>query len=206
MENHFDSIIKSDEPKHDKLAQILKLIIDQCHINPNSYFILGSYALREHREINDLDVNMNSSEFDKLEKCVKFGKVEPYNNQIRWFFDLTSKYKEFADPNAVDFSIEIFKKTSSEGFPNNNFSLQVLKDNGGLSEDKYGNPFFSLKTLLRWKQTMNREKDQTDIQMIETILRQQQGGYHKKYLKYKSKYFRLKHGQMPKKSIFADSS
>lgn len=192
IEKSFESIIKSNKTKHEKLAEILKKIIDACNIEPDSYFILGSYALREYREINDLDLNMDEKEFDKLVKCAPYGKKEIYNNQIRWFFDLTDKYK-LIDPTSNDFSIEIFKKKPLDGFPNENYSLQRLKENNGLDKDKYGHQFFNLKTLLSWKKTMNRPKDQQDIIMIEKIIKDKQiGGYYLKYLIYKKKYLNLK--------------
>ena len=188
----FDKIITSNNNKYTKLAEILKKIIDDCKIDQSKYFILGSYALRKQREINDLDINMDENEFDKLIKCVKYGKRELYNNQIRWFFDLTDKYKEI-DPTANDFSIEIFRKAPLDGFPNGNYSLQRLKENNALTTDNYGHQYFKLKTLLEWKKTMNRPKDQDDIKLIEKLLGKiQDGGYFHKYIKYKSKYLNLK--------------
>lgn len=199
MNEKFEKIIKSNVSKHDKLAQILRLIIDECHIKPDSYFILGSYAIREKREINDLDINMNDKEFEKLAKCTDgidaYGKVEPYNNQIRWFFDLTDTHNKLTDSNAQDFSIEIFKKKPLEGFPNETFSLQRLQETNGLSKDVYGHPYFSLDTLLLWKKTMGRDKDKADIKIIEDMLSMKGGDhYTHKYIKYKNKYMNLKNG------------
>lgn len=177
--------------KHEKLAKILKKIIISCDINQKKYYILGSYALREHREIQDLDINMDSQEFEKLKSCAHYGQIQPYNNQIRWFFDLTHEYQKF-DPNTQDFSIEIFQKKPSEGFPNSEFSLDYLTKNHGLDTDKYNHQFFSLETLLRWKKTMNRPKDQSDILILEKLLNKQGGGtqggkYDHKYIKYINK-------------------
>lgn len=190
MEKFID-IIKIDDTKYDKLAKILKDIIDECEINQNKYFILGSYAIREHRDINDLDINMDVNEFLKLSK-VKYGSLQFYNGQIRWFFDLTQEYRKYADENANDFSIEIFQKDPNDGFPNSNFSLKYLSENDGLTKDEYGHQYFNFKTLLKWKQTMNREKDQNDIKLLEKILGKQDGGYKIKYMKYKNKYLSLK--------------
>lgn len=54
------------------LSSILKYIfIDICKIDQRKYYLLGSYALREHRNINDLDINLDHIEFMKLEKAVK---------------------------------------------------------------------------------------------------------------------------------------
>ncbi len=162
-------IIKSiDLNKHEKLASILQSIMNYCDIDNSLYFILGSYALREHRIISDLDINMDYDEFEKLQK-LQFGKVELYNNQTRWFYDLTEKYKKI-DPNVNDFSIEIIQKRPNEGLPNEKFSLKYLKDNNGLDIDKYGHQIFSLKTLLAWKIEMNRDKDKADIELINKVI------------------------------------
>ncbi len=189
IEDKIDDIINSNLSKHDKLASILRLIIDEADIKPNSYFILGSYALRNNRTISDLDINMDSDEFEKL-KELPFGTVEPYNNQTRWFYDLTKQYQKI-DPNATDFSIEVFKKRPNEGFPDSDYSLGHLKKTGGLDVDKYDHQYFSMETLLAWKKKMNRPKDQDDIKLIESIM---VGGglYYQKYKKYKLKYMRLK--------------
>ena len=191
LEHKISTIIHESDSKHDKLAQILKLIIDVCDIDQSKYFILGSYALREHRTISDLDLNMDFDEFEKLSKS-GLGEVQPYNEQIRWFYDMTKEYQE-VDPNANDFSIEIFKKHPYEGFPNEKFSLGYLQKHNGLDTDKYGHPFFNLKTLLDWKTTMGRDKDKPDIEMINGILSKSIGGYYKKYAKYKRKYLNSKY-------------
>ena len=71
--------------KHEKLSRILKYIfVDICIINQKKYYILGSYALRNNRKINDLDINVDKDEFMKLENATKkgFGRLEFLNNQI----------------------------------------------------------------------------------------------------------------------------
>jgi hypothetical protein len=55
------------------LQVIYYLFIKIAKIDPKKYFILGSYALREHRKINDLDINIERKEFMKLELVVKKG-------------------------------------------------------------------------------------------------------------------------------------
>ena len=193
LEKQFDDIIKNNNlSKDEKLASILKIIVDTTHIKPKSYMILGSYALRNYRTISDLDVNMDSDEFEKL-KTLPFGRIELYNNQIRWFYDMTDKYK-MVDPSAEDFSIEIFKKKPTEGFPNSDFSLEYLNNTNGLNTDKYGHQFFSMNTLLAWKKAMNRPKDLDDIKLIESKMNIT-GGYYWKYRKYKSKYIALKNNR-----------
>ena len=113
--NRIETIIKSKATKEDKLAKILKYIfVNICKIDQNKYFILGSYALRKHRKINDLDINLDAQEFLKLEKAVLngYGKIEFYDSQIRWVFDMTKLYNRLTKSKEKDFSIEAFKKES----------------------------------------------------------------------------------------------
>lgn len=58
--------------------------------------IIASYGLREYRHINDIDMNMDSNEFLKLEEATKLGlgSLEFYNGQVRWKIDLTNKYNK----------------------------------------------------------------------------------------------------------------
>lgn len=172
------AIIKNDKyKKREKLARILDLIVSFCEIAKKSYFILGSYALvvatPKERQISDLDLNMRSAEWHKLKKLVdnNIGKFEVYNNQNRWFYDLTAEYKKYVDAAATDFSIEVFNKRINSGYPNSQFSLKYLTEHRGLTHDSLGHQHFSLKTLLKWKKTMNREKDQKDIELLEKILK-----------------------------------
>lgn len=176
-------LINKDLKKHEKLSAILKYIfVDICHIDQNKYYLLGSYAIREHRKINDLDINLDFEEFCKVLVAIGkgFGVVEYYNEQVRWFYDMTEKYNELNQIDEKDFSIEAFQKHPNEGFPNTNFSLAYLRQNEGLNKDSNGHQFFSLKTLLEWKKTMNRPKDQDDIKIIENILSGKQGGARSK--------------------------
>jgi hypothetical protein len=69
-----------------------------------------------------------------------------------------------------DFSIEAFMKDPKIGYPNNKFSLSYLKKIKGFQIDKNNHQFFSLPSLLRWKQTMGRAKDQSDIKLIKQLL------------------------------------
>lgn len=164
-------IITSNESKHAKLARILHLIVNMCNIDPSNYFILGSYAIRQYRLINDLDVNMDYNEFIKLEKIQsELVKLEFYNGQIRWFLDLTTMYNVFNSTNENDFSIEIFQKDPSVGFPNDRYSLKKLSMNDNLIIDEYGHQFFNFETLLMWKKEMNREKDKPDIEILEKLI------------------------------------
>tara|TARA_B100001248_G_C27386772_1_gene460082 strand:- start:828 stop:1352 length:525 start_codon:yes stop_codon:yes gene_type:complete len=169
-----EKIIKLKSIKKDeKLSRILKYIfVDVCKMNQKKYYILGSYALRNSRKINDLDINVDKDEFMKLEEATKkgFGKLEFLNNQIRWFFDLTKVYNKLTKSREKDFSIEAFMKDSKVGYPNNKFSLSKLIKNDGLDKDKNKHQYLNLKFLLKWKKTMGREKDKADIELIKKLL------------------------------------
>jgi len=159
--------------KYEKLSAILKyLFVDIANISQDKYYILGSFAIRKERTISDLDINMDYNEFFKLKTLIDkaFGGLEIYNNQIRWFFDLTKIYNDLTNGNEPDFSIEAFQKNPNDGFPNEKFSLNYLTENNGLDKDTNGHQFFKLETLLEWKQTMNRPKDQSDIELINKML------------------------------------
>ena len=166
--------MKSKAKKHVKLAKILKYIfVDICKIDQTKYYILGSYAIREKRNINDLDINLEFIEFLKLEAAVNkgFGNIEFHDGQIRWNYDLTKEYNKCTNSKEKDFSIEAFQKLPNKGFPNNTFSLASLKKKKGLDTDAYKHQFMSLNTLLRWKRKMNRPKDKPDIEIIKDLLK-----------------------------------
>jgi hypothetical protein len=182
VEKEINKIIKeSGKPKYQKLSDILKYIIDYCGIDAKKYMIIGSFSIRKKREISDLDMNMDSKEWEKLKKLSKMGIgiIEEYNNQMRYFLDMTAEYQK-VDSAAKDFSIEIFQKEMNVGFPNNDFSIKYLLDHDGLDKDDNGHMFFSIKTLLKWKKTMNREKDQPDIVMLKEMVKETTGAGERK--------------------------
>jgi len=172
IETKIVDIIHDNGTKYEKLSDILSLLVKTAKIDKKKYMIIGSYAIRKYREISDLDMNMETHEWNKLTKLADkgLGKVEHYNNQMRYFLDMTNEYKK-VDPEAKDFSIEIFQKEMGEGYPNNDFSMEALIKSKGLSKDSNKHPFFSTKTLLAWKKTMNREKDKKDIELLETLVK-----------------------------------
>jgi hypothetical protein len=174
MDKNIEKIIlDSKMKKHEKLSNILKYIfVDIAAIDQTKYFILGSYAIRDSRQISDLDINLDNLEFLKLERVIanNMGKIEFYNGQIRWFFDLTNEYNKLTKSNENDFSVEAFQKMPHEGFPNKSFSLKELYESNGLDTDPNGHQHFSLETLLKWKEAMNRPKDQDDIVLLKSLL------------------------------------
>lgn len=184
MENIEIIISDKSKNKYEKLSSILKYVfVDIASVSQKKYYILGSFAIRKYRTISDLDINMDSREFFKLEALTKIGlgKLEFYNNQIRWFFDLTDKYNELTESNEADFSIEAFQKDKDVGYPNSDFSLGALVDANKLDVDENGHQFFNLQTLLEWKTTMNRPKDSADIELINDIIAGKIGGNKKKH-------------------------
>jgi hypothetical protein len=171
MDNTIKYIITSKLRKHEKLSTILKyLFIDLAQIDQTKYFIFGSYRLREHREIGDLDIMIDEKEFMKLEK-LNIGKLDFYNGDIRWKYDMTADYNILTKSTETDFSIEAFQKNKAEGFPNKNFSLDNLIKINGLDRDENNHLMFSLNSLLYWKKTMARDKDKKDIIIIEGLLK-----------------------------------
>ena len=159
--------------KHEKLSSILKYVfVEICQIDQTKYYLLGSFAIREHRAINDLDINLDKDEFMKLEKATgkNLGNIEFYNGQIRWILDLTELYNSITGENVKDFSIEAFMKDPRSGYPNNDFSLAKLKSKNALDMDKNGHLFLSLSALLKWKIAMSRPKDKKDIKLITRLI------------------------------------
>lgn len=191
MDKTVESIISTyNMTKHAKLSAILKYIfVDLCKIDQTKYYILGSYALREKRKINDLDVNLDYHEFCKLLEAVgkNLGNIQFYNDQVRWFFDMTSLYNKLNNAEEQDFSIEAFQKMPDQGFPDSEFSLGFLRHNNGLETDQNNHQFFNTTTLLKWKKRMNRPKDQEDIKLIEGMVGGQSRNSKSKKLKSKSK-------------------
>lgn len=175
MDNKIKKIILlKRSKKYEKLSKILKYIfVDICKINQTKYFILGSFSIRKYRTINDLDINLDKDEFMKLSLAINkgFGKLEFYNNQIRWYFDLTKEYNKLTKSKEKDFSIEAFMKDPKIGYPTNLFSLSKLTKNKGFKKDDNNHQYFSLQYLLKWKTTMNRSKDQEDIKLIKNLLK-----------------------------------
>ena len=174
IDNIIKTIIENTKlEKYQKLSKILKyLFVDLAKISQQKYYILGSFGIREHRPISDLDINIESKEFYKLEILIQkgFGKLQIYNNQIRWFLDMTSEYNDIMSVKDEDFSIEAFQKLSTDGFPNSDYSLCELKINNKLDQDENGHQFFNIQTLLDWKNTMGRPKDLADVKLIEAIV------------------------------------
>ena len=77
---------------------------------------------------DDLCRTENSSHLSHRTLILQNLQQKIYNNQIRWFFDMTKLYNDLTKNNEPDFSIEAFQKNPNEGFPNEQFSLNYLKE------------------------------------------------------------------------------
>jgi hypothetical protein len=154
-------ILKENIPKSAKLAKILNHVMTKYEIPKEAYIILGSYALRNYREISDLDVDMDESYFSLLEVC-KLGSVSLRGEEYVWAFNHT--YEN------INYIIEVYATNPDKNFPNDNFSINSLHSSKALQNDEYDQYYYKLDTLLIWKETVNRDKDQKDIDLIKNIL------------------------------------
>ncbi len=173
MDNEIIRIIKSSKKKYEKLSDILKyLFVDIAGINQSKYYILGSYSIRRHREINDLDIHLENIEFFKLQALLdkNIGRLDIYKEQIRWYYDLTEEYNKLTGCSEKEFSIEAYQKYPNEGIPNCNFSLENLRLRNGLVEDENTHQYLKLEILLEWKESMKRSKDEADIKLLKELL------------------------------------
>ena len=69
-----------------KRYDILKyLFVDIAGIDQSKYYILGSYSIRRHREINDLDIHLENIEFFRLKALLdkNIVRLDIYKDQIR---------------------------------------------------------------------------------------------------------------------------
>ena len=69
MDSIIIEIIQSDLKKYEKLSNILKYVfVDIAEIDQSKYYLLGSYAIRKYRPINDLDINLDygANNFEEL--------------------------------------------------------------------------------------------------------------------------------------------
>jgi len=161
-------------PTYIILSKILKHIVDICKIKPNSYYIIGSYTIRKERElegrpISDLDVIMAPDEFEKLRGLARLaGKIDMFTGNSG---KTTERYSISIEKNGKEYPIEIFNLPESEGIPTNDLSMKELKEEG-FSKDENGHLMFSPSTLLRWKRSMNRPKNQKDISILEKGLKE----------------------------------
>lgn len=160
-----DQVICDNLPKCDKLSKILRIIMDTINIPRESYCILGSYALRKYREINDIDVDLDTQHFTKL-KNLSIGNISTVKDENVWTFH--KKYE------GVDYKIEIYEVNSEIGYPDDSFSLNNLFSTADYLEmDDFGHYCYKLATLKNWKTIVCREKDKDDILLINNILNKQ---------------------------------
>jgi hypothetical protein len=173
-------IVEPHLTKRMRLSKIRKILFDFIWLYDHSYMGIGSTGLvfqlekmgSSERQVNDLDGNIVGWSFLKtvLLMGIGLGRVERYRGQWRWYLDMTPMYNRLRDEIVDDFSIEFFWKSEGEGYPNSTFSITELLRNDGLVRDEFGMWVFSLETTLRWKRSMGREKDLSDIELIQKIM------------------------------------
>ena len=157
-----DEILNEKISKSTKLAKILYIIMSKFDIPPKSYCILGSYALRNYREINDIDVDLDTKHFSKLKNC-PIGNITTVNNENIWTFQ--------RNYGIINYKIEIYEVDPKIGFPNESFSLNFLFSTpNDLQTDDFGHYHYRLITVKKWKTIVQREKDEGDIILISSIL------------------------------------
>ena len=130
-----------------KIKTLLKSL-DKLNLPQGSFVITGSgpIGIRDIREIDDLDVIVRKEIFDKL------------------------KHEHNYDGKNIDGHLELgeieigYKWQDSE-----EKAIELLKD----SELIDGYPFVKLKYIIEWKQSLAREKDKHDLEMIEKYLKEQ---------------------------------
>jgi hypothetical protein len=173
-----ETLIDSSEPTYINLSNILKNIIDSCSINQTKYYIIGSYTIRKEREregrpIGDLDVIMAPDEFNKL-KDFGMGEFEEFTGNSG---KTTERFSITVEKDGKEYPIEIFNLPESEGIPTNELSMEALQGKkGSFTKDKNGHLMFSPITLLKWKESMNRKKNQADIAILRRKLHRTHGG------------------------------
>ena len=157
-----DEILNEKIFKSTKLAKILYVIMNKFDIPSKSYCILGSYALRDYREINDIDVDLDTKHFKKLKNC-SIGNITVVNNENVWTFQRKHRI--------INYKIEIYEVDPKIGFPNESFSLiSLFSTSNDLQMDDFGHYHYRIKTVKRWKTIVRREKDEVDIILINSIL------------------------------------
>jgi hypothetical protein len=60
--------MKLDRPKHELYGLIIQEISRMCEISQDTFIILGSYPMRNYKNIGDLDVDMYESSWEKLNR------------------------------------------------------------------------------------------------------------------------------------------
>lgn len=140
------------------LAETLETLYRTCQIDPSKGHILGSYVLWKiiGKTPGDLDVVLHVTEWRKLLRhppppgCT--AKIEVHNKQLR--YHLTGP----------DVDIEIFGKHPADGYPNDDFSHENLRDT--LIVDEYQHRHYTLETYLKWKTVVKRPKDRAQLEEL----------------------------------------
>jgi len=166
-------ITSSSKPNYAKLSDLLAHIIKVCGIAPDTYYILGSYAIRKEREhegrpITDLDVAMRPDQFDKLRPLAAKGVGRIDDGYKGGSGVVTPQY---AITIVGKYEIEIFSTPDTIGIPINEFSRNAVNAKKGFQKDENGHLVFKPQTLLNWKRRMGRPKNAANIAILEKKLK-----------------------------------
>jgi hypothetical protein len=91
------SIIQTPQPKPELYGLLMQNIARLCNISQYQYVILGSYPMRMYREINDLDVDMVDTEWNKLSKLKSKYIIlseHPQSKEQIWTLNMTDLFTE----------------------------------------------------------------------------------------------------------------
>ena len=109
------------------------------------FVIGGSYALRHHRQIRDLDIIIPPQDSGKLVR-LGLGKLAGGSN---WVYHINT-------PSGV---IEIFRDSNIPGY-------EYDPMGEGYTADEWANKCWSLEHTLQWKTAFGRPKDKADIRLV----------------------------------------
>jgi hypothetical protein len=127
--------------------------IERLHLKPEDYIVVGSGVLGalEIREVDDIDLVVSTSVFCNYESSGQWTKKQYEDGTAYLLKDMYEVGTEW---------------DSKNGKPN----LEDLKNDQVVL---YNIPFASLERLKQWKIKVGREKDLTDIRLIEEYLKSQ---------------------------------
>jgi hypothetical protein len=110
---------------------------------------------------------MTPDEFEKLRGFA--GEIDMFTGNSG---KTTERYSITITKDGKEYPIEIFNLPETEGIPTDDLSMKELQETKrGFSKDENGHLMFSPSTLLRWKRSMNRPKNQADILILEKKLK-----------------------------------
>lgn len=133
--------------------------------------------MRKYKNIGDLDIDMDSSDFHKLQHLsssyISY-KVHPESQESIWEVELSPLYSKIKNE-SEEFKIEVYCCDPKIGYFGEEYSLDNIFGNKEkcVEVDEFGNQHYSLETTLVFKQKNNRPKDQKDIDILKNLLHKQ---------------------------------